>query len=115
MVDLRPLLDRQHGPGGPVHAAETRQVLVAILAVQPRRLVDHQEVVRGGAYGLQQAKLSVGLQVMNRQTAPRRIGRLGAAGQSLDEVAMVELDLVSHAREVLRRELEPGLERSTLW
>src|SRR6185312_4424305 len=43
MIDLHPLLVGEKGPGGAIHAAEARQIVVAALAVEPRRLVDHQE------------------------------------------------------------------------
>jgi hypothetical protein len=109
MVDLAPLLRRQHGPGGPVHAPEAREIPIPGLALCQRRLVDHQEARGRGTDGLKQAELAVALQMMDRQAAPGGTGGLGSPGQSLDEVAMVELDLVSCARQILRRELERGL------
>jgi hypothetical protein len=47
---------------------------------------------------LKQAELAVSREVMDRKAAPRRVGRLRAAGQRRDEVAMIELDLEGHAR-----------------
>src|ERR1700674_5530628 len=48
---------------------------------------------------------------MDREAAPRRIGGLRAPLQSLDEVAMIELDVEGDASEVLGRKLERGLRK----
>src|SRR5665809_167 len=47
--------------------------------------------------------------MMDGETAPRGIGGLGALGQRLDEIAMIELDREGYAVEILSRELERGL------
>jgi len=59
--------------------------------------------------GLHQAKLAVGVKMMDRQTAPRHVGGLRPARHRLDEIAMIELDLEGHVLEVVRREIERGL------
>ena len=60
---------------------------------------------------LKQAELAVGCEVMDREAAPRRIGGLRAPLQSLDEVAMIELDVEGDAGEILGRKLERGLRK----
>ena len=47
--------------------------------------------------------------MMDRETAPRRIGGLRAPLQRLDEIAMVELDLEGYTCEILGGKLERGL------
>src|SRR4029079_19828629 len=39
MIDLRPLLVGEEVPGGAIHPAEARQIAVAALAVETRRLL----------------------------------------------------------------------------
>src|SRR6476619_2782095 len=49
--------------------------------------------------------------MMDRQAAPRHIGRLGRACPRLDEVAMVKLDLEGHVLEIVRSEIEGRLRK----
>src|SRR5262249_46178578 len=92
MIDLLPFLVGEDGPGRQVHAPEARELAFAVLVVGERRLVDQQNVAGRAVDGLEQFKLAVGREVMNRKPAPSRVGRLGAALNGLHEVAMVEVN-----------------------
>jgi len=89
MIDLLPFLVGEDGPGQQVHAPEAREIAFAVLIVGERRLVDQQNVAGRAVDGLEQFKLAVGREVMNRKPAPSRVGRLGAALNGRHEVAMV--------------------------
>jgi hypothetical protein len=112
MVDLLPLVPGHEGPGGAVHAPESFEIALAVLAIGQGRLVDHQHLARRAVNCLKQVELAVGREVMDREAAPRRIGGFRTPLQSRDEVAMIELDREGDAGKVLGRKLKRGCERS---
>ena len=62
--------------------------------------------------GGEQLKLALGGEVVDGKPAPRRIGGLGPPLQSLDEIAMVELDGEGYALQFLAASSSAGSDRS---
>jgi hypothetical protein len=94
---------------GAVHAPESFEIALAVLAVGEGRLVDRQHLARRAMDRLKQAELAVCREVMDGEATPRRVSGLRAPLQSRDEVATIELDLEGNAGKVLRRKLKRGL------
>jgi hypothetical protein len=79
MPNLVPLGWRQYPPRGLFRSYETIEPRGPILAGPTRRLVKEEDPAGtgGAADCLHQAKLVLGREVMDRQAAPGRVGRLG--------------------------------------
>jgi len=109
VIDLIQLVLGQEWPGRSVHAPEAREITLAVLAVGECRLIDHHHLAGRTMDSGEQLKLALGGEVVDGKPAPRRIGGLGPPLQSLDEIAMVELDGEGYALQVLGGEFERGL------
>src|SRR5215831_8686210 len=108
LLPLRLVEDLPRRPCNPPEAVEKRR---AILVREPRRLIQQEDAAAagGGVDHLHQSALVVGLQVMDRQAAPGRVGVLVPRQHGFDEIAVVEIDLERHCGEILGGELERRL------